>query len=64
MSRTYGNTTMELFLTGSNQKLSILVENQGRIDQGRFLWDKKVIIVFNSHVTYIQIRIKIKIYKI
>jgi len=42
MSRSYSNTTMELSITGSNQKLSILVENQGRINDKRFLEDRKV----------------------
>ncbi|CAH1724816.1 unnamed protein product [Aphis gossypii] len=48
MSRSYSNTTMELSITGSNQKLSILVENQGRINDKRFLEDRKGIL---SNVT-------------
>lgn len=51
MSRTYRNTTIELPITGSNQKLSILVENQGRINDKRFMWDKKVMI-FNSSILF------------
>lgn len=43
MSRTSGNTTMELPVSGSKQKLSILVENQGRISEQKFLNDRKVI---------------------
>jgi len=42
MSRTYNNTTMEISVIGNNQKLSILVENQGRINDKRLLEDRKV----------------------
>lgn len=43
MSRSSGNTTMDLSLSVGDQKLSILVENQGRINDLQFLEDRKVI---------------------
>lgn len=42
MSRTTGNTTMNISVSDSNQKLGILVENQGRISDKKFLTDRKV----------------------
>lgn len=48
MSRLKGNTTLTLnFNSSSDQKLSILMENQGRINYGEFLEDRKVIAVNN-----------------
>lgn len=44
MSRLKGNTTMSLILNRPVHKLSILIENQGRINYGNFLEDRKVII--------------------
>lgn len=43
LSRSHANTTMELNVSaGRNQKLSILVENQGRINDKKYLEDRKV----------------------
>ncbi|XP_050432684.1 beta-galactosidase-like [Adelges cooleyi] len=44
MSRSGFNTTMDLLVTGSKQKLSILVENQGRCSNGKFIEDRKGIL--------------------
>ncbi|VVC31544.1 Glycoside hydrolase superfamily,Beta-galactosidase 1-like,Glycoside hydrolase, family [Cinara cedri] len=41
MSRLKGNTTISLNINNSIQTLSILVENQGRINYGDFLEDRK-----------------------
>ncbi|XP_025407480.1 beta-galactosidase isoform X2 [Sipha flava] len=41
MTRLKGNTTMILNIDSSVQKLSILIENQGRINYGDFLEDRK-----------------------
>lgn len=42
MSRLKGNTTISLNISSSVQNLSILVENQGRINYGDFIEDRKV----------------------
>jgi hypothetical protein len=42
MSRSNGDTSMEVPITNNNKKLNILVENQGRINSLKFLKDKKV----------------------
>lgn len=42
MNRLKGNTTLSLNISKSANKLSILVENQGRINYGDFLEDRKV----------------------
>lgn len=43
MNRLKANTTMFLNISNdSNQKLSILIENQGRINYGDFIEDRKV----------------------
>lgn len=42
LSRSNGDTTLEMPTTNGNQKLSILVENQGRINNLKFLKDRKV----------------------
>lgn len=48
MSRLKDNTTLTLnFNSSSDQTLSILIENQGRINYGEFLEDRKVIVVIN-----------------
>lgn len=43
MSRSYENSTMDLTISGRDLKLSILVENQGRINDKKYLEDRKVI---------------------
>ncbi|XP_025410669.1 beta-galactosidase-like [Sipha flava] len=48
MSRSNGDTSMEVPITNNNKKLNILVENQGRINSLKFLKDKKGIL---SNVT-------------
>ncbi|XP_025205824.1 beta-galactosidase-like, partial [Melanaphis sacchari] len=53
LSRSYDNTTMELSVNGSNQKLSILVENQGRINDKKFLEDRKGILSNVTLGTYV-----------
>lgn len=44
MNRLKGNTTISLNINRSVQNLSILIENQGRINYGDFIEDRKVII--------------------
>ncbi|XP_050523930.1 beta-galactosidase-like [Daktulosphaira vitifoliae] len=44
MCRAKGNTTMSLNISLSDEKLSILVENQGRVNYGSFLEDRKGIL--------------------
>ncbi|VVC34719.1 Glycoside hydrolase superfamily,Beta-galactosidase 1-like,Glycoside hydrolase, family [Cinara cedri] len=48
MSRSSKNTTMELLVSGGDQKLSILVEDQGRVNDKSYLEDRKGIL---SNVT-------------
>lgn len=57
MSRSHGNTTIDLLLSGGSQKLSILVENQGRINALKFLEDRKVKCYdfFKGHCNFIEI---------
>jgi beta-galactosidase len=45
MNRLKGNTTISLNIDRSIQNLSILIENQGRINYGDFIEDRKVIII-------------------
>lgn len=51
MNRLKDNTTISLTIDSSVKKLSILIENQGRINYGDFLEDRKVIRInyFSSH---------------
>jgi len=44
MNRLKANTTISLNINRTVQKLSILIENQGRINYGDFIEDRKVII--------------------
>lgn len=44
MNRLKANTTISLNINSSVQNLSILIENQGRINYGDFIEDRKVII--------------------
>ncbi|XP_050429419.1 beta-galactosidase-like [Adelges cooleyi] len=44
MSRVKGNTTMSITIKSTNEKLTILVENQGRVNYGNFFEDRKGII--------------------
>lgn len=44
MNRLKANTTISLNINHSVQNLSILIENQGRINYGDFIEDRKVII--------------------
>jgi len=48
MNRLKGNTTISLNINRSVQNLSILIENQGRINYGDFIEDRKVIIADNK----------------
>lgn len=48
MNRLKANTTMSLNINRTVQNLSILIENQGRINYGDFIEDRKVIIVDNK----------------
>jgi len=42
MNRLKANTTISLNINRSVQNLSILIENQGRINYGDFIEDRKV----------------------
>jgi len=48
MNRLKANTTISLNINRSVQNLSILIENQGRINYGDFIEDRKVIIADNK----------------
>lgn len=48
MNRLNGNTTISLNISRSVQNLTILIENQGRINFGDFIEDRKVIIADNN----------------
>lgn len=43
LSRSNNETTLNMTVPTGDQKLSILVENQGRIDNLKFLKDRKVV---------------------
>lgn len=45
MCRAKGNNTLSINVDISDKKLSILVENQGRVNYGDFLEDRKVCIL-------------------
>jgi len=46
MPREYENTPVSLNINSTVQKLSILIENQGRICYGNFIEDRKVSVDF------------------
>jgi len=48
MNRLKANTTISLNINRTVQNLSILIENQGRINFGDFIEDRKVIIADNK----------------
>lgn len=50
MNRLKGNTTISLNINRSVQNLSILIENQGRINYGDFIEDRKVIIYLETYL--------------
>lgn len=50
LSRSNADTTLEMSVAIGDQKLSILVENQGRINNLKFLKDRKV--SFKQHKSY------------
>lgn len=50
----YENTPISLVLNKTAQKLSILIENQGRINYGSFIEDRKVSRYFNIPISVVQ----------
>lgn len=55
MSRSSKNTTMELLVSGGDQKLGILVEDQGRVNDKTYLEDRKVMILNSFFFFLLQI---------